>query len=184
MKYESNWDNFHSHKSYKILSPKWQPFCSGLNMPNAKTWKCKTNSGECMLTTPKRVCTYLHDHRRSSDDWSYKKIRRWFNSFRPSNAIWWHRSGSTLAQVMACYLTALSHYYLNQWWIIIKGVWWYSTESNLPRSVISPLWPSDAIWRYRSGSTLAQVMACCRTAPTHYLNQCWPIISEVQWHSY
>ena len=23
------------------------------------------------------------------------------------------------------------------------------------------------------GSTLAQVMACCLTAPSHYLNQCW-----------
>ena len=27
-------------------------------------------------------------------------------------------------------------------------------------------------WRQRSGSTLAQVMACCLTAPSHYLNQC------------
>ena len=41
-----------------------------------------------------------------------------------------------------------------------------------------------AIWRQRSGSTFAQVMACCLTAPSHYLNQCRLIISEVQWHSY
>ena len=46
------------------------------------------------------------------------------------------------------------------------------------------LWPSDAIWRQRSGLTLAQVMACCLTSPSHYLNQCWLIISEVNWHSY
>ena len=45
------------------------------------------------------------------------------------------------------------------------------------------LWPSDAIWRQRSGSTLAQVMACCLTAPSHYLNQCWLIITEIQRHS-
>ena len=45
------------------------------------------------------------------------------------------------------------------------------------------LWPSDAIWRHRSGSTLAQVMACCLTAPSHYLNQCWLIISQVHCHS-
>ena len=32
-------------------------------------------------------------------------------------------------------------------------------------------------------STLAQVMACCLTAPSHYLNQCWLIFSKVQWHS-
>ena len=48
---------------------------------------------------------------------------------------------------------------------------------------INSFWPSDAIWRHRSGSTLAQVMACCLTAPSHYLNQCWLIISKVQWRS-
>ena len=40
-----------------------------------------------------------------------------------------------------------------------------------------------AIRRWRSGSTLVQVMACCLTAPSHYLNQCWLIISKVLWHS-
>ena len=50
--------------------------------------------------------------------------------------------------------------------------------------LISTLGPSDTIWRHRSGSSLAQVMACCLMAPSHYLNQCWLIISEVQWHSY
>ena len=44
------------------------------------------------------------------------------------------------------------------------------------------LWPSDTISRHKSGSTLAQVMACCLTAPSHYLNQCWLTISNVQWH--
>ena len=48
---------------------------------------------------------------------------------------------------------------------------------------VNSLWPSGAIWRYRSGSTLAQVMACCLMAPSHYLNQCWLIINEVLWHS-
>ena len=49
---------------------------------------------------------------------------------------------------------------------------------------INSLWPSDAVWRQRSGSTFAQVMACCLTAPSHYLYQWWLIISEVQRHSY
>ena len=49
---------------------------------------------------------------------------------------------------------------------------------------IKSLWPSDTIWRHRSWSTLAQVMACCLTAPSHYLNQCWLITSKVQWHSW
>ena len=42
---------------------------------------------------------------------------------------------------------------------------------------------SDTIWRHKSGSTLAQVMACCLTAPSHCLNQCWLFISEIQWYS-
>ena len=48
---------------------------------------------------------------------------------------------------------------------------------------INSLWPSDDTWQHRSGSTLVQVMACCLTAPSHYLNQCWLIISKVLWHS-
>ena len=54
---------------------------------------------------------------------------------------------------------------------------------TLPQWVNS-LWPSYAIWWQISWSTLAQVMACCLTAPSHYLNQCWLIISEVHWYSY
>ena len=38
--------------------------------------------------------------------------------------------------------------------------------------------PSDTIWRHRSGSTLAQVMACCLRAPNHYLDQCWLLVNE------
>ena len=52
----------------------------------------------------------------------------------------------------------------------------------LATSAINSLRPSDTIWRHKSGSTLAQVMACCLTAPSHYLNQCWLIVSKVQWH--
>ena len=51
------------------------------------------------------------------------------------------------------------------------------------QTALNPLWPNDAIWRHRSGSTLAQVMACCLTAPSHYLNQFWLIISKIQLHS-
>ena len=36
---------------------------------------------------------------------------------------------------------------------------------------------------YISMSTLAQVTACCLTAPSHYQNQCWVIISWVKWCS-
>ena len=48
---------------------------------------------------------------------------------------------------------------------------------------INSLWPIYVIWRQGSRSTLGQVMASCLMAPSHYLNQCWLMISEVLWHS-
>ena len=47
---------------------------------------------------------------------------------------------------------------------------------------INSLWPSNATWRHRTGSTLFQVMDCCLT-PRHYLNQRWLIIGKVHWQS-
>ena len=45
---------------------------------------------------------------------------------------------------------------------------------------IDTWWPSDAIWWHKSASTLIQVMACCLTAPSHYLNQYfWLLIRKV-----
>ena len=59
-------------------------------------------------------------------------------------------------------------------------------SSKRPINLISlslSLWSSYAIWRNKSLSTLAQVMACCLTAPSHHLNHCWLTISVVLWHS-
>ena len=53
-------------------------------------------------------------------------------------------------------------------------------QDNKGKHELNSLWPSDAIWRQGSRSTLVQVMACCLTAPSHYLNQCWLIITKVQ----
>ena len=56
---------------------------------------------------------------------------------------------------------------------------WQCLHSNLS---FNSLWPGDDIWWHRSGSTLVQVMAWCLTAPSHYLHQCWLVISGVLWH--
>ena len=62
---------------------------------------------------------------------------------------------------------------------IIENVYQYIDE--LMQGCINSLWPSDAIWRQGSRSTSVQIMACCLTAPSHYPNQCWLIITKVQW---
>ena len=81
------------------------------------------------------------------------------------------------------------------WWILtfeyissVFNICWNQTGNawymNIPPNMIlNSLWPSDDIWRHRIWSTLAQVMACCLMAPSHYLKQFWPIISKVQSHS-
>ena len=62
---------------------------------------------------------------------------------------------------------------------------WTGVGGNCICVVILPssLRPSGAMWRQGTGSTLAQVMACCLTAPSHFLDQCWLIISKVLWRS-
>ena len=54
---------------------------------------------------------------------------------------------------------------------------------NLPPVSFNSLWPSEDKCQYSSGSKSVQIMACCLTAPSHCLNQCWPLISEVLSHS-
>ena len=51
------------------------------------------------------------------------------------------------------------------------------------KTSLNSLWPSDAIWQHRSGSSLAEVMACCLAASSHYQSQCWLSVSIVLWHS-
>ena len=59
---------------------------------------------------------------------------QWVNSLQPSGTIWWHKSGSTLAQVMACCLTAPRHH-LNQSGLIISKVLSHSPDNSLPEDL-------------------------------------------------
>ena len=74
---------------------------------------------------------------------------------------------------------------MQSWWFFFwenmkyTCMWCHSSTLKCSRFTETEM----LFWWQRSGSTLAQVMACCLTAPSHYLNQCWLIISKVQWHS-
>ena len=50
-------------------------------------------------------------------------------------------------------------------------IYWYAA--------VNLLWSLDTIWRHRSRSTWAQVMACCLTALSHCLYQCSHIINSI-----
>ena len=60
------------------------------------------------------------------------------------------------------------------------SAWW---RMQYTHQYVNTLWPCDAVWRHRSGPTLAQIMVCCLTTPSHYLNQCRLLISKFLWHS-
>ena len=82
-----------------------------------------------------------------------------------------------------------STYVYNHLHVAIKWLCWQKisgskSNKNTNQEPLFLIWinslgPSDAIWRWRSWSVLVQVMA-----PSHYLNQCWLIISKVLWHSF
>ena len=72
-------------------------------------------------------------------------------------------------------------------WVNNGEAGWYETPScplwrhrNEFWQAFDTLWSSDALWWHRPRSTLAQVMTCCLTAPSHYLNHCWLPISTIQ----
>ena len=53
------------------------------------------------------------------------------------------------------------------------------------KNVINTSLPCEAIYDIKLHHrvwSMVQVMACCLTALSHYLNLCWLIISEVLWH--
>ena len=52
---------------------------------------------------------------------------------------------------------------------------------SLTSYIHESLWPGDAIWQYRSGLTLAQVMDCCLMAPSHDMNQSWLLVCGFCW---
>ena len=91
--------------------------------------------------------------------------------------------------------------YIKIWFYCTIPYWEYLEKNSVPLlksyerfTAGSPRWRrcwwrhlpmSDDIFssRGKNRSTLAQVMACCLMAPSHYLNQCWLTISKVLWHS-
>ena len=107
------------------------------------------------------LCSFMHDQPEGSVFLGHQEVA-------------WK---SSLAILSRCYFAVMIGQTIHQyWWVILVQKIWQQTTVN-------SLWPSDAIWWQRSGSTMAQVMACCLTAPSHHLNQCWLVIMKVKWHS-
>ena len=105
--------------------------------------------------TPAVACTSCF---HGSDKWLRCDTTQ-LNSLGPSDTIWQHRSGSTLAQVMACWMMAPSHY-LKPWGLLIREVMWHSSESMFTASAkaiiqynIFSYWLQHLTWPYELTSS-------------------------------
>ena len=77
-----------------------------------------------------------------------KEFLLFFNLLWPSDSVWWHRSGSDLAQIMA-------------WWLVISVVLWYSLEGNFtgkaPR-YLSLIWTEKhQCWFYYTSASKTNI---------------------------
>ena len=89
-----------------------------------------------------------------------------------------------------CYWTLLISRHWFRYWlgaIMQQAITWNNAGQVYWRINVS-LGLSDVIWWHRSGSTLAQGMAHCLAAPSHYLNHYWLIINglnvEFTWEQF
>ena len=132
----------------KMLSVKWRPFCLSLDMirtPHVLLFKIVMILSRAALTHSMLPVVPLCPCR-------WKLAQR-------------HRATMDSSAMFA------------SWWTLSQP------RCEIRHSMVNSLWPRDVIWWQGSRSTLAQVMACCLTAPSHYLPQCWLMISKVLWHS-
>ena len=98
----------------------------------------------------------------------------------------------TRSKLRLCLANHRAGYFSNLACDWLSIVWAYSEQETengpwFQRQILecyagNPLWTSDTIWQQSTGSTLAQVMACCVMASSHYLNQCWLAINKALWH--
>ena len=116
-------------------------------------------------------------------------------SLTPGNTIWHHNTRSTLFQVMAWCLMAPSHHLIKCWQTINEVLWHERVESckGNYRDISHEKKFGKLHHLTHCGSVICHMvtkkqvniglsMACFLMAPSHYLNQCWLIISEIQWH--
>ena len=72
-----------------------------------------------------------------------------------SSLIWWQRCWSKLVKVMACCLTAPSHY-LNQWWLIVSWtlLWIFDNDKR-------------KCWPFHPGLNVLKLFSYCECVAVH-----------------
>ena len=161
----------------KTLSAKWRSFCSGYELIKVK-WSSALFKSQGLLSTWMRHAVdtlstlpalSVGVHQRTSDIYCH---------WKPKVVM----MPTVLPLVTQCFVimaTSISEGNVR----IPTTLAFFRGRIQTPDPTCDSLRPCDAIWRQRSWSTLAQVMACCLATPSHYLNQCWLFINWILWHS-
>ena len=88
--------------------------------------------------------------------------------------LWWHKSGLKLVQVMACFLTAPSHY-LKQCWLEIIDIYYRAISLKIHKIYCQKLSFKIILEMYMhqpGGNELSQSGLVLSQAPSRYLNPC------------
>ena len=151
----------------KMSSAKWRQFWLGLNMLISVK-----GGGTVVVISPiicmkwlKRLPVSISGAVRvcvsgvvgGSSDWRDTNTSAWDGSSLLGIEKCWQRKWETWGAVHG------NHPQLCAWWKCVARDSW--------ECCIELLWSSDAIWLQKSRPTLTQVVACCLTAASHYLNQ-------------
>ena len=143
--------------------------CASFKSIGTYIWKCTGSLFQgYLLTSPfSRLLT----------DLTFFKVTYWPHLFQ----------GYLLTSPFSRLLTDLTFFKVTYWPHLFQGYLLTSPFSRLLTDLTFfkvTYWPHlSLVTPYgdtRSGSTLSHVMARCLTAPSHYLNQYWVIISKVQ----
>ena len=175
-----------------MSSGKWQPLCLGLNvLKGGVTFFWKPWHITCTILTwfnIESLLTSCWRKFRPSEQTTGTITEKCFNSLGPG-VCWCNFEYVIFKQILAT--VSLIAWVFVITLLVPRGECCRTTlvlESKGLNSwspqAINSLWLCDAILHHRSGSPLVQVTACCLTAPSHYLNQCWLNISDGQWYSH
>ena len=134
----------HAHYRYNMITRVLWHLLKGNFIGRSQSLKCAWKKITFLILQPHLPgANELNASVQSSDE---QLNSLWPGDAPGGDAMWWNRSGSTLAQVMTCWLTAPRHY-LYQSCHIISKVQWHLSDGNFRRDTISY---ENKIENYRS----------------------------------
>ena len=147
--------------------------CVKLSLPNLRTFGTSSLSGAYFAWSPPAGSTFFWNCRSMVIRWCATNMQ----------LLWWRAGGEDNGGCIRCQETKTWLHLVTWklgWWIKIEKMYGLECWSvdELSWVLLWCLFPE-----HRSEPKWAQLMARCLTAPSHYLNQYWLVISRALCHS-